>query len=326
MEIKSLKILLLKRVSLLIFFIFSIGCSEDDKEKVFKDSTNLRLKSYASYTSENPNMSFTYFFNYDSNNKLVNIQSNSLGSNVDFEYDNNGKLIQVGDYSYLYNSDDQVYQIKNENLLTSGGKYEGTILVYTNGKATSINESFINDFSKKSYTTDISYNNKEQIRSILRKEKDFIFESEQEYVVKEDKGTYKYDSNGNIQEIIYEENYNSYNLLEFKSTYSFDFYNNPIRLIQKSTGVTENLTMIYLGHIADNSSFFLSGVFNYFTNNILTFTSIPQTSNDNYVQYVYERSYEYNEYGYPISAEEITRLLNRDIEYTTFYSYEYEEF
>ncbi len=312
-------------ILILVLIIFT-SCSTNDDTPNFTDASKLRLKLYTSYTSVNPDFVFKNEFHYDNENRLVNIQSNILGSTIDFKYDDKGRLIQVGDYVYYYNSDDKVYKIKNNNLLVASGKYDSTMVSYNTGKIASNLESFTGDYSKKRNITNITYNNKEQIRLAIRTSTIFINETGQEFVDQKDRETLYYDANGNLQKIISEQDYDSNDLLTIEKTYSFDDYKNPVQLVKKSTGINENISMIYLNNIAYKNSFYVGATFNYFQNNEVSSTSIPQTSDDSYVQYSSKTSYTYNKYGYPIGAEETQTLLNRDLEFTNFTSWEYEEY
>ena len=315
-----------KGLTAILVLVVALSCATEDDTPNFTDASNLRLKSLTSYTSVNPDQKFTYFFQYDANNRLVHIQSNSLGSTLDFIYDSDGRLIQVGDYEYYYNSDGNIYKIKNDNLLVASGKYDSTMVNYSNGYISSFVESFTGDESKRTNLTNLSYNNREQIRSAITTGRALYFESGQEYVVRKDKETFSYDTKGNIQKVISELDYDSSYFLEIETTYSFDYYNNPIQLIQRATGIDQNNSIIYIGPIASSNSFFAGHVINYFQNNLVSYSSIPQTDDDSYVQYSYKTQYSYNKYGYPISAEEIVIFLNRNQEYTNHSSWEYEEF
>lgn len=310
----------------LLFSILILSCNAEDDTPNFSDDTNLRLKSVSSYTSVNPSMVFTYSFLYDTDNRLVHVESNSLGSTWDLKYDDNGRLIQAGDYQYYYNTEGKIYKIKNDNLVVASGKYDSTMVNYTQGKISSIKESFTGEYSRKTYLTDISFNNKNQLILAVKTEKSFFFETGQEYIDQIDKETYSYDADANIQKIITEQDFDSNDGLEIEKTYAFDNYNNPIKLIQKSTNIIENPSLVYLGKIASKNSFFAGGTTIFNKSNFLSFSSIPLTSDQNYVHYEFRRNYVYNKYGYPISAEETETLVNQNIEYSTFLNWEYEEY
>lgn len=321
-----IKVNFIKRCITILFLVSIIGCNNEDDIPDFADSTNLRLKFHTSYRKDNPDFVFTYAFNYDSENRLISIQGNSLGATVDFKYDSEGRLNQVGDYVYYYNDEGNVYKIKNENLAVHFGKYDSTMVNYTNGKITSLVESFTGDTSKRTNLLNISYNNKDQIRLAVATTSTLYFESGQEFVNQKDKETYTFDNDGNIEQVISEIDYDTSDFIEFIKTYAFDNYNNPIQLILKSTGIKKNAGVINLRPLGFNNSLSWNGYLNYFSNNRATYTSIPQTDDDGYVQYSFNTDYIYNKYGYPVSAEETQKLLNRDIEIIKFLSWEYEEY
>ncbi len=314
--------LLLSMVISSLFF----NCEDANDTPNFADDSNIRLTSVTSYTSTNPHQIFTFFFDYDTQNRLIKIRSNSLGSTVEYLYDVEDRLTQIGDYKYFYDSSNNIIKIKNDNLITALGVYDSTMVFYNQGKITSIVESFTNDSSKTTNTTDVSYNNKEQIRLTTTTSKILNFDTGQEFVRRKDREIITYNHDDNIQSKTIESDIDSNNFLEIEETYDFDTFNNPVKLIQKSTNFHENNTVLSFSQIASKNSFSTRGIISYFKNNNILYESIPHTEDNGFVKSRFKSTYTYNKYGYPVTAEEVQSLLNQDIEFSVFTSWEYEEY
>ncbi|NNC70062.1 MAG: hypothetical protein HKN90_04485 [Flavobacteriaceae bacterium] len=313
--------------SLLLCACILLSCKEDEGIPNFSDDSNLRLKSIRSYSNSNPNQLFIISFNYDTNGKLINTQSNFFGSSTAvLKYDGTGKLVQVGDYEYIYNNENKIINIENDNLSVFSGTYEGTSIEYSDGKITSMTEKFSDGTTDRINTFNLTYNNRDQINSLFTTVKDVNADLNREYIIRLDKESYTYDVTGNIENIIREFDYESGNTPVFFINYGFDSYRNPAQLVLKTMGIEEENSLLFLRAISERSHFNTGPLFNYFSNNVVFYDQEPQTSDDNFVHYRFRISYQYNEFGYPVSAVETQTLVNRGEEFIDNMTWEYEEY
>ncbi len=313
------------RQLLFISIIFIASCNEEQGTPVFTDDTGLRLKSISSYNDTNPNQIFTTVFNYSSDGRLSNTQSNSLGSTVSLIYDSNGQLIQIDDYEYFYDSN-QVIRIENDNLTSAFGTYESSTINYFNGNIVSITDRYLSDTRRRIIDMNVSYNNQGQIILYTRTSKDIILASNQEFITQKDKASFTYNSSGNVREISRENDYESESTPAIEIDYIFDTYKNPAQLLLKTMGIEEDRSVLFLRSISERNYFNAGPLFNYFTNNIISYNQIPQTADPGFRDLRFRVEYDYNEYGYPISATETQTSLTGNFEIITFYTWEYEEY
>ena len=322
---KSLPIGLLNS-TLIILALILLGCTEENDPLNFADDSQLRLKSIRSFTSAEPSQVFTVTFNYDAQGRLSSTSSNSLGQSAQLTYDANGRISQIGDYRYSYNDANQIIKIENDKLTVTSGNFIATTFEYANDQLRTQTETFSDGNTNRVNTTTLARNNRGQINSVTRTVKDVDISNGQEFIIQLDRESYTYDATGKISEIIRENDYEDGRTPIFVLDYRFDSFKNPSQLVLRSMGIERDDTLVYLAALSEKSHINFGNLSLFFSNNLNFFDQEPQSNLDSFVHWRFSIDYDYNEFGYPTSATEKHSLVNRDMEYEEYVSWEYEEF
>ncbi|NGF55976.1 hypothetical protein G5B00_05555 [Parapedobacter sp. SGR-10] len=282
----------------------------------------LRLTAFTvDYEDNNSHYNEETRFHYNSDHFLSSYQT---GEDIrEMRYDEQGRIIQNGNMTYTYNDRGQIAQIDEDPGEDYLGNYSEIKSTYTyNNKELPTESTVVITGRDGSYTTTVTrqfaYDEDDRLISIVEH--------------RPGGGTnyrtaLRYDTNDNIAEIKRESSndptFPEDNTQTYIHTYTYDYKQNPRYVYLQRMGVDMRLSLVYtipmgLTQPLESNTFHRV---NYCTpNNILSSVTTLSTG---MVSSTYTFAYEYNEEGYPVSAER-TETSGPSYMRKRYYSWDYE--